>query len=106
MGTPPVALTVGGSDSAGRCGLQADLRTFAALEVHGITVVTVVTAQDTVAVRSAWLVPLDGGAAQLTTVLADFDVAAAKTGMLGRAEVVGLVAEVAAAGRLPNLVVD
>jgi hydroxymethylpyrimidine/phosphomethylpyrimidine kinase len=106
MGTPPIALTIGGSDSAGRCGLQADLRTFAALEVHGATVVTIVTAQDTVSVRSAWPVPHDAVAAQLMAVLDDLDVAAAKTGMLGRVELVKLVAEIAAGGQLPSLVVD
>jgi hydroxymethylpyrimidine/phosphomethylpyrimidine kinase len=103
--TPPVALTIGGCDSAGRCGVTADLATFAAFGVHGCCALSVVTAQDTVAVRGAWPVPGDGVVAQVEAVLGDLPVRAAKTGMLGRADVVEAVAELMRSSGVP-LVVD
>lgn len=104
--TPPVALTIAGSDSGGGAGIQADLVTFAALGVHGASVITALTAQNTVAVTAVHVPPVDFLHAQLDAVLSDLPVAAAKTGMLATAEVVAAVAEAAAAGRLPRLVVD
>ena len=101
--TPPVVLTVAGTDSGGAAGMAADLATFAAHGVHGACAVTAVTAQDTTGVHDVHLVPprvVDG---QIEAVLADLPVAAAKTGMLGSPEVVALVAR--RLGRLP-LVVD
>lgn len=92
MTTPPVALSVAGTDSGGAAGLAADLTTFAGLGVHGACVVTAVTAQDTTGVRSVHRVPLAEVAAQLDAVLDDLPVAAAKTGMLGDPAVVELVA--------------
>ncbi len=103
---PPVALTIAGSDSGGGAGLQADLRAFAALGVFGTSVVTAVTAQNTTAVTDVHVVPTSTVAAQLSAVLDDLPVAAVKTGMLATAELVGLVADRAADGALPNLVVD
>lgn len=103
---PPVAMSIAGSDSGGGAGIQADLRTFAALGVFGTTAVTAVTAQNTVEVRSVTLLPPEAVLAQVDAVLADLPVAAVKTGMLGDAGIVRAVAELAAAGRLPNLVVD
>jgi hydroxymethylpyrimidine/phosphomethylpyrimidine kinase len=103
---PPVVLSIGGSDSAGCYGLQADARALAACGVHAAGAVTVVTAQNTLGVRTALPVPTELIAAQLDAVLDDLTVAAVKTGMLGRAEVIELVGRWAAAGRLPNLVVD
>ncbi|GAB3868737.1 bifunctional hydroxymethylpyrimidine kinase/phosphomethylpyrimidine kinase [Nocardioides maradonensis] len=91
--TPPVVLTVAGTDSCGGAGIAADLATFAALGVHGACVVTAVTAQDTVAVRGIHTIPLEVVAAQLDAVLSDLDPAVVKTGMLGTPEVVALVAE-------------
>jgi hydroxymethylpyrimidine/phosphomethylpyrimidine kinase len=104
--TPPVAMTIAGSDSGAGAGLQADLKTFAALGVFGTTVVTAVTAQSTRTV--AGVEPLTGAfvTLQIETVLDDLPVAAVKTGMLGSSEVVRAVARLAEAGRLPNLVVD
>lgn len=90
--TPPVVLTVAGTDSGGGAGVAADLATFAALGVHGACVVTAVTAQDTLGVRAVHQVPLDVVAAQLDAVLADLDPPVVKTGMLGSAAVVELVA--------------
>ena len=104
--TPPVALTIAGSDSGGGAGLQADLKTFAARGVFGTSVVTAVTAQNTTGVTDVHVVPAASVDAQLTAVLIDLPVAAVKTGMLATAELVSLVAERAAAGELSNLVVD
>jgi hydroxymethylpyrimidine/phosphomethylpyrimidine kinase len=104
--TPPVALTIAGSDSGGGAGIQADLVTFAALGVHGTSAVTALTAQNTVGVAGVHVPPVDFLQAQLDAVLDDLAVAAVKTGMLATEAVVRAVAEVAAAGRLPRLVVD
>lgn len=102
--TPLVVLSVAGTDSGGAAGLAADLATFAALGVHGTCAVTAVTAQDTTGVHR--VVPMDAGdvRAQIRAVLDDLPVAAAKTGMLGSAEVAHVVADLLA-GSLP-LVVD
>ncbi|MDQ3664457.1 MAG: bifunctional hydroxymethylpyrimidine kinase/phosphomethylpyrimidine kinase [Actinomycetota bacterium] len=104
--TPAVALTIAGSDSSGGAGIQADLKTFAALGVHGASAVTALTAQNTRGVRAVHAVPADFVVAQVEAVLDDLTVAAVKTGMLATADIVRAVADLAAAGRLPNLVVD
>ena len=102
--TPVVALTVAGSDSSGGAGIQADLKTFAALGVYGASAITALTAQNTTGVRDVHGVPAAHVVAQVEAVLDDLDVRAAKTGMLGTAEVVRAVAGLA--DRLPHLVVD
>jgi hydroxymethylpyrimidine/phosphomethylpyrimidine kinase len=104
--TPRMALTIAGSDSGGGAGIQADLVTFAALGVHGGSVVTALTAQNTLGVTAVHVPPVDFLQAQLDAVLGDMPVAGVKTGMLATEAVVRAVAEVAAAGRLPSLVVD
>ncbi|WP_110182037.1 bifunctional hydroxymethylpyrimidine kinase/phosphomethylpyrimidine kinase [Nocardioides solisilvae] len=104
-GTPPVVLTVAGTDSGGAAGIAADLATVGHLGAHGACVVTAVTAQDTLGVHAVHAVPTDVVAAQLDAVLDDLPVAAVKTGMLGSAEVVRLVAERVGRAGLP-LVVD
>lgn len=91
--TPPVALTIAGTDSGGAAGIAADLATFAAHRVHGACVVTALTAQDTTGVHAVHEPPLSMVEAQIDAVLDDLPVATAKTGMLGSAEVVRLVAE-------------
>ncbi len=103
---PRVALTVAGSDSGSGAGLQADLRSMAAFGVLAATAVTAVTAQNTVEVRAVHLVPPGLVDAQIAAVLDDLPVAATKTGMLGGAPTVEVVAARAAGGGLPNLVVD
>lgn len=103
---PKVALTVGGSDSGGGAGIQADLKAFAANGVHGTSAVTAITAQNTVGVQSIHLVPTEQVDAQITSIISDFDVAATKTGMLATTEIIELVANWAEQGDLPNLVVD
>ncbi|GAA2122803.1 bifunctional hydroxymethylpyrimidine kinase/phosphomethylpyrimidine kinase [Glycomyces algeriensis] len=105
-GQPPVALTIAGSDSGGGAGIQADLHTFAAHRVHGTSVVTAITAQNTRGVTAAESVGVDLVRAQLDAVLGDFSVAAVKTGMLGGDALLALVAQYGEAGRLPSLVVD
>jgi len=81
--TTPVALTIAGSDSSGGAGMQADLKTFAALSVYGASAVTALTAQNTRGVSAIHPVPPDFVAAQLEAVFADLAVGAVKTGMLG-----------------------
>ena len=93
---PPVALTVAGTDSGGAAGTAADLATFAALGVHGAGVITAVTAQDTTGVSDIHAVPIATVEAQLHAVFDDLPVAAVKTGMLGSAEAVELVARLCA----------
>ncbi|HXX91779.1 MAG TPA: bifunctional hydroxymethylpyrimidine kinase/phosphomethylpyrimidine kinase [Acidimicrobiales bacterium] len=105
-GTPPVAMTIAGSDSGAGAGLQADLKAFSALGVFATTVVTAVTAQSTAAVAGVEVVPPEMVDLQLRCVLDDMAVAAVKTGMLGSSAVVELVGSWAARGALPNLVVD
>ena len=102
--TPRVALTIAGSDSSGGAGIQADLKTFAALGVFGASAVTALTAQNTTGVRDVHGVPVANVVAQVEAVLDDLDVRAVKTGMLGTAEVVRAVAGLS--DRLPHLVVD
>jgi len=104
--TPPVALSIAGSDSGGGAGVQADLATFAAHGVHGTCAVTAVTAQDTRGVHAVHVVPPETVVAQAVVVLGDFTVAAVKTGMLATAEAVRAVGRLAGQGRLPRLVVD
>ena len=87
-----VALTIAGSDSGGGAGIQADLKTFAALGVHGASVVTALTAQNTKEVRAIHYPPPEIVTAQIEAVLEDFAVSAIKIGMLGSAEIVGAVA--------------
>jgi len=104
--TGPVALTIAGSDPSGGAGIQADLRTFAAFGVHGASVVTALTAQDTRRVRAIAEVTPAFVAQQLDAVLDDFEVRAAKTGMLHRAPVIDVVVARLHTRPLPHLVVD
>lgn len=102
----PVVCTIAGSDSSGSSGIQADLATFAALGVHGTTVLTVVTAQDTVVVSGFFELDPSLVAAQLDAVVGDLAPRATKTGLLRSVEVVEIVLAAAAQGRLGLLVVD
>ena len=103
---PPTVLSIAGSDSGGGAGIQADLRTFAALGVHGTTAITAITAQNTLGVSEVATLSSDIVRAQLDAVLEDFHVASVKTGMLASPELVAVVGQYAAANRLPALVVD
>ena len=101
-----VALTIAGSDSGGGAGIQADLKTFAAFGVFGTSVITALTAQNTLGVRAVQEVPPAFVRAQLDAISEDFPVAAAKTGMLARRPIIETVATHCRNGRLRNLVVD
>ena len=97
---PPVVLTIAGSDSGGGAGIQADLKTFAAMGAYGTSVITAITAQNTRGVTAIHPVPVDVVAAQLDAVLDDFEVAAVKVGMIGERAVAELIRErVAQLGR-------
>ena len=104
--TLPVALSIAGSDSGAGAGIQADLKTFAALGIYGVTVITAITAQNTVGVRAIQEVNPDVIAAQLDAVAEDFKIAALKTGMLSSAAIIETVAAGIRRHNLSPLVVD
>lgn len=104
--TMPRALTIAGSDSGGGAGIQADLKTFGALGVFGMTAITAVTVQNTLGVSGyEELSPATVGD-QIRAVATDIGVDAAKTGMLASAPIVEAVADAVAGTGIPNLVVD
>ncbi|UUU30646.1 bifunctional hydroxymethylpyrimidine kinase/phosphomethylpyrimidine kinase [Streptomyces sp. CA-210063] len=100
----PRVLTVAGSDSGGGAGIQADLKTMLALGVHGMSVVTAVTAQNSLGVQGAWELPVEAVRAQYRSVVDDIGVQAVKTGMLASAELVEAVAELLATTGTPVVV--
>ena len=100
------ALTIAGSDSGGGAGIQADLKTFAALGVYGTSAITALTAQNTVAVTGVHLAPPEFVAAQVEAVVTDLGCDAVKTGMLATSAIVEVVAAAITRHRLPNVVVD
>ncbi|HEY1862214.1 MAG TPA: bifunctional hydroxymethylpyrimidine kinase/phosphomethylpyrimidine kinase [Roseiarcus sp.] len=89
----PIALTIAGSDSGGGAGIQADLKTFAALGVYGASAITAITVQNTQGVRAIHYPPPGIVGAQIEAVLEDFPIGAIKIGMLGMAAIVEAVAE-------------
>lgn len=89
-----VVLTIAGSDSSGGAGIQADLKTFEAFGVFGCSAITVLTAQNTTGVQAIHPLPVDFIRAQIESVLADFDVAAIKIGMLYEAKIIEAVASI------------
>ena len=102
----PVALTIAGSDSGGGAGIQADLKTFAALGVHGTSAITAITAQNTVTVTDIFELPTRIIVAQIDAVVSDLGVEAAKTGMLASSKIIDAVAGAIRKHRITNLVVD
>ncbi len=96
--TPLRVLTIAGSDSGGGAGIQADLRTFAMLGVHGLVAVTAVTVQNSVGVKGFHEIPLDVIAGQIEAVASDIDVQAAKTGMLASSAIIDTIADTWRAG--------
>ena len=88
-----VVLTIGGSDSGGGAGIQADLKTFSVLGLHGTSAVTAITAQNTLGVQHIYGLEPDIVLAQLKSITDDFSIAYAKTGMLHSAEIVVAVAD-------------
>ncbi len=106
MRTAPAALTIAGSDSGGGAGIQADLKTFAALGVYGASVITAVTAQNTLRVTGVHEIPTDIIRAQIDAVLSDIGADAVKTGMLSSTAIIEAVADKLAASASVPLVVD
>jgi hydroxymethylpyrimidine/phosphomethylpyrimidine kinase len=102
----PRALTIAGSDSGGGAGIQADLKTFAAFEVYGTSVITAVTAQNTKGVVSFLAMPPELVAQQIDAVLQDIGADAVKTGMLANEDVIKVVAGKTASYEIQRLVVD
>ncbi|MEV0470604.1 bifunctional hydroxymethylpyrimidine kinase/phosphomethylpyrimidine kinase [Streptomyces prunicolor] len=100
----PRVLTVAGSDSGGGAGIQADLKTMLALGVHGMSVVTAVTAQNSLGVQGAWELPAEAVRAQYRSVVDDIGVQAVKTGMLASAELVETVAGLIGGTDVPTVV--
>ncbi|SEP77984.1 hydroxymethylpyrimidine/phosphomethylpyrimidine kinase [Mycobacterium sp. 88mf] len=107
--TPLRVMTIAGSDSGGGAGIQADMRTFAMLGLHGCVAVTAVTVQNSVGVKGFHEIPLDVVSGQISAVTSDIDIQAAKTGMLASSEIITTIAETwraeGLAGTVP-LVVD
>ena len=101
---PPRVLAIAGSDSGGGAGIQADLKTMLALGVHGMSVLTAVTAQNSLGVQGAWELPVEAVCAQYRSVVDDIGVQAVKTGMLATAELVEAVAELLAGTDAPAVV--
>ena len=91
--TPLRVMTIAGSDSGGGAGIQADMRTFAMLGVHGCVAVTAVTVQNSMGVKGFHEIPLDIIAGQISAVTQDIGIQAAKTGMLASSDIIGTIAE-------------
>jgi hydroxymethylpyrimidine/phosphomethylpyrimidine kinase len=89
--TTPVALTIAGSDSSGGAGIQADLKTFAALGVYGASVITALTAQNTMGVRGILQVPAEFVTAQIDAVFSDLAVGAVKIGMVAELSIIDAI---------------
>jgi hydroxymethylpyrimidine kinase/phosphomethylpyrimidine kinase len=100
------ALSVAGSDPSGGAGIQADLKTFASLDVYGMSVIAALTAQNTEGVRDVFAIPAEFVGLQLDAVFTDIPPQAMKTGMLGTAAVVEIVAQRIRKQGVSNLVVD
>ncbi|MFK0572806.1 bifunctional hydroxymethylpyrimidine kinase/phosphomethylpyrimidine kinase [Endozoicomonas sp.] len=106
MPSTPIALTIAGSDSGGGAGIQADLKTFSALGVYGCSVITALTAQNTLGVQGIFDVTPAFVRQQLDSVFSDLNILAAKVGMLSQPEVIETVARAVSDYPLKNLVVD
>ncbi len=102
----PRVLSIAGSDSGGGAGIQADLKTFAALGCYGMTAITALTAQNTLGVTGIHLVPTEFVAAQYVSVVSDLDVRAVKIGMLGTAAIVETIAAMLVERPVPAVVLD
>ncbi|MCX7797581.1 MAG: bifunctional hydroxymethylpyrimidine kinase/phosphomethylpyrimidine kinase [Melioribacter sp.] len=100
------ALTIAGSDSSAGAGIQADLKTFMALNVYGTTAVTSITAQNTKGVESIFDLPGEFVYKQIESVVMDIDIAAVKTGMLSNSDIVRHVAKAIKDFKLEKLIID
>ena len=106
LSTAQSALTIAGSDSGGGAGIQADLKTFAAHRVHGLSSIAALTAQNTVGVTAVEVPSISFLRAQIDACFDDFDIGAVKIGMLATAEVISTVAGCLARRRPPHVVLD
>ena len=106
MSFTPIALTIAGSDSGGGAGIQADLKTFSALGTYGCSVITALTAQNTIGVQGIYDIPPAFIRQQLDSVFSDLKVTAAKVGMLSQADVIATVVQALSDYPLEHLVVD
>ena len=106
MKQPLKLLTIAGSDSGGAAGLQADLKTWTAVRAYSMSVITAVTAQNSLAVNSVQFMSTDFVAAQLTAVLSDYGADGAKTGFIGRAELIPVIANHLQTHGVLHIVVD
>jgi len=104
--TVPTAMTIAGSDSGGGAGIQADLKTFAALGVYGTSTLTAITAQNTTGVTAVHEIPTEIISAQINAVLTDIGADAVKTGMLASSSIIQCVASELQRRPVPWLVVD
>ncbi len=102
----PKALTIAGSDSGGGAGVQADLKTFSAFGVYGSSVITAVTAQNTLGVTAVQEIQPDVVRAQIDAVMEDIGADAVKTGMLSSSAIIAEVASGVRRHRIDRLVVD
>ncbi len=102
----PIALTIAGSDSGGGAGIQADLKTFAALGVHGTSAITCITAQNPRGVSGIQATSPKLVRQQIDAVFAELTPAACKTGMLYSAGIIRVIAECFSGGKRPPLIVD
>ena len=106
MRSIPIALTIAGSDSGGGAGIQADLKTFAALNVHGTSAITCITAQNPRSVAGIQSIRPDMVQRQIESVFAELRPSSVKTGMLFSADIIRVVAEFFESQKRPSLVVD
>ena len=106
MNRPPTALTIAGSDSGGGAGVQADLKTFLACRVHGMSAITAVTVQNSLGVSGFYELPPNAVAEQIESVATDIGVDAAKTGMLASAPIMYAVASAVRRLGITPFVVD
>jgi hydroxymethylpyrimidine/phosphomethylpyrimidine kinase len=103
---PAKVLTIGGSDSGGAAGIQADLKTMTVLGVYGMSVITVVTAQNSLSVAGVFQLPPEFVASQLDAVLSDYGAHGTKTGFIGQIGLIKVIAEKIDTYKLANVVID
>ena len=99
-------LTIAGSDSGGGAGIQADIKTFSAFKLHGMSVITALTAQNTLGVQKILVVTPEFVQAQISSIMEDIGVDSIKTGMLVNLEIVDVVINAIKKYKIPNIVVD
>ncbi|MBM5720696.1 bifunctional hydroxymethylpyrimidine kinase/phosphomethylpyrimidine kinase [Listeria ivanovii] len=104
--TFPQALTIAGSDSGGGAGIQADIKTFQECSTFGMSVITAITAQNTLGVKAVHKVPVEIIREQCSAIAEDFEVRALKTGMLVDAEIIREVVRNIRLHQFPNIVID